>query len=140
MSEAMAFYCGKLGFEPVMEVEIPSGIDMMSEALGVPDSGYKVAMLKKGNSCIELFEFSAPDTPRGDPLRRPNQHGITHICLVASDYEADYAALESAGVVFNTPPVGGSPTRWAYGRDPFGNVLELLEHDPSSPSALNYGI
>ncbi len=137
MSDALEFYCEKLGFEPIMQVEIPSGIKPMSDALGVEDSGYKVAMLKKGNSCIEIFEFTADGGPEADPLRPVNRPGITHICLAASDYDADYADLESAGVVFNTAPMGGAPSRWAYGRDPFGNVIELLEHDPSSPSALS---
>ena len=36
--------------------------------------------------------------------------------------------LEEAGVVFNAPLFGASPSRFAYGRDPFGNVIELLEH------------
>jgi catechol 2,3-dioxygenase-like lactoylglutathione lyase family enzyme len=138
MPEALEFYCGKLGFEPVMEVELPSGLDMMTEALGVPDSGYKVAMLRKGNSCIELFEFTGEGVPEGDPKRPVNKHGFTHICLAASDFEADYKELQEAGVAFNTEPNGAAPGRWAYGRDPFGNVLELLEHDPASPSALSY--
>lgn len=34
------------------------------------------------------------------------------------------------GVCFNSELVGGSPSRFAYGRDPFGKVIELLEHDP----------
>ena len=72
-------------------------------------------------------------------MNRPvNKHGITHICLAGDDYQSDYAFLEEAGVVFNTGPQGDSPSRWAYGRDPFGNVIELLEHDPASPSSLRF--
>lgn len=138
LEQALDFYCGKLGFEVVMNVEIPSGIEIMNDAFGLEDAGTRVAMLKKGNSCIEIFEFTGDDVPRGDPHRPVNQHGITHICLVADDYESDFAELEAAGVTFNSAPVGAAPMRWAYGRDPFGNVLELLEHDPSSPSALRF--
>jgi glyoxylase I family protein len=140
MDEAMAFYCGKLGFEPVMEIELPAGIEMMSKAFDLEDAGYKVAMLRKGNSCIELFEFTGEDVPAADPNRPVNKHGITHICLAASEYEKDYSVLCEAGVQFNTEPNGAAPNRWAYGRDPFGNVIELLEHDPSSPSALRFDV
>ena len=138
MDEALAFYCGKLGFETVMEIELPSGIEMMSRAFALEEAGYKVAMLRKGNSCIELFEFTGENVPKADPDRPVNKHGITHICLAASEYDQDYTALQEAGVVFNTEPNGAAPNRWAYGRDPFGNVIELLEHDPSSPSALDF--
>ena len=138
LDQALAFYCGKLGFESVMSAEIPSGIAFMNDAFGVRDAGCRLAMVKRGNSCIELFEFASADTPRGDAKRPVNQHGITHICLAADDYEKDYEFLQDAGVEFNTPPNGEAPTRWAYGRDPFGNVIELLEHDPASPTALRF--
>jgi catechol 2,3-dioxygenase-like lactoylglutathione lyase family enzyme len=138
MEEALAFYRDKLGFESIMEVELPAGIEMMSRAFDLEEAGYKVAMLRKGNSCIELFEFTGEGVPKGDPKRPVNKHGFTHICLAASDFEADYKELQEAGVAFNTEPNGAAPGRWAYGRDPFGNVLELLEHDPASPSALSY--
>jgi len=137
LDRALDFYCGKLGFEPVMNAEIP-GIPFMNDGFGIRDAGCKMAMVKRGNSCIELFEFSAEDTPKADPNRPVNKHGITHICLAADDYEKDYAFLVDAGVVFNTPPNGEAPARWAYGRDPFGNVIELLEHDPTSPSSLRF--
>ena len=136
MEQALEFYCEKLGFEPVMQVEMPSGVAPLNEAFGIDDAGCKVAIIKRGNSAIELFEF--PGAPEATPDRPVNKHGITHICLAADDYENDYAHLKDAGVVFNTPPNGEAPMRWAYGRDPFGNVIELLEHDPTSPSALTF--
>jgi len=138
LDAALDFYCGKLGFETVMNAEIPSGIPPLNEAFGLEDAGCRVAIVKRGNSCIELFEFAAEDTPAADVDRPVNKHGITHICLAADDYEKDYAFLKQAGVVFNTGPQGQSPSRWAYGRDPFGNVIELLEHDPDSAAALRF--
>ena len=138
MDKALAFYCGVLGFEEVMQAEIPSGIEPMNTAFGVSDAGCLVRMIRKGNSIIELFEFSDPDTPVQDLKRPVNQHGLTHICLAADDYEKDYALLESGGVVFNTPAMGEPGSRWAYERDPFGNVVELLEHAPGGPTSLRF--
>lgn len=138
IDEALAFYRDKLGFEPVMQIELPPGIEMMNRAMDLEQAGYKVAMLRKGNSCIEVFEFTGEGVPRADEKRPVNKHGITHICLAANEYEKDYAHLKESGVEFNTEPNGESPNRWAYGRDPFGNVIELLEHNPESPSALAF--
>ena len=103
LDRALEFYSGRLGFEPVMRAEIPPRVEAMARAFGIDDSGCRVAMLKKGNSCIELFEFQAEDTPAGDPQRPVNQHGITHICLAVDDYASDYEELEKAGVQFNGP-------------------------------------
>ena len=93
MEKALAFYRDKLGFESVMSAEMPSGVPFLNEAFGVPDAGCKVAILKRGNSCIKLFEFEATDTPTGDKARPVNQHGITHICLAAVDYAVGAMAV-----------------------------------------------
>src|SRR5262249_23045172 len=73
---------------------------------------------------------------RGEAKRPVNRHGITHLALATDEYQKDYDHMAAHGVVFNTPPMGEAPGRWAYGRDPFGHVIELLEHSPSSPTAL----
>jgi hypothetical protein len=66
-----------------------------------------------------------------------NRHGITHLALSTDDYQADYDHLAAHGVVFNAPPLG-TTAAFAYGRDPFGNVIELLRHAPGDAAALRY--
>lgn len=136
MAAALAFYCDLLGFEVAMEAELPSGVDVMADALGIEDSAFKVRMIKKGNSCIELFEFKVSET--GDSQRPPNRTGITHIALASDAIAGDYEVLSAAGVTFNAALLGVAPTRFAYGRDPFGNVIELLEHNPAAPDSLEF--
>lgn len=137
MQAALAFYCDLLGFEVVMEAQVPSGVDVMRAALGVEDSGFRVRMLKKGNSCLELFEFDA--SQQGETDRPPNRIGITHIALASNEIAHDYERLAANGVNFNAPLLGATPGRFAYGRDPFGNVIELLEHNPDASDALDFG-
>ena len=136
MQRARDFYCGVLGFEVVMEADVPSGIPPMNQAFGVDDAGCKVCLIRKGNTCVELFEFAQGEP--GDAKRPVNRHGITHFALATDDYQKDYDFLRARGVAFNTPPMGETPYRWAYARDPFGNVFELLENVPGSPTALRY--
>lgn len=123
MEKALEFYCGILGFEIVMNVDLPAGV--MEVPFGIDEAECKVRMISKGTSCIELFEFK--NAPAGDPKRPVNQHGIAHIALASDDVPGDYESLKAAGVQFNTPPQGESPQQWCYGRDPFGNAIELLE-------------
>lgn len=136
LQKALDFYCGVIGFEPVMEADIPSGVAPMNQAFGVPDAGCKVRMLKKGNSCIELFEFNVGLD--GDVQRPVTKAGITHFALCSDDPETDFQYLEDNGVEFNAPLFGAAPSRFAYGRDPFGNVIELLEHQPGAKSGLRF--
>ena len=136
MDAALGFYQGVLGFETVMEAELPSGIEIMQEALGVPDSGFKVRMVKKGNSILELFEYAQSEP--GHEARPPNRIGITHICVCSDDIVVDYDRLAEGGVTFNADLLGGPGDRFAYGRDPFGNVIELLEHNPEAANARDF--
>ena len=133
---ALQFYGDVLGFEVVDEVKLPGGIASLARAFGLEDAGCQVRMLRKGNSFIELFEFDEALPAETD--RPVNRIGITHIALASDEAEADYVRLEEAGVVFNAPLFGASPTRFAYGRDPFGNVIELLEHDPEGDAGRRF--
>ena len=137
IDKAVAFYCDAVGFEVVMEADIPGGIDVMAQALGISDSEFKVRMIKKGNSCIELFEFAQSE--EGEAERAANKLGITHFALVSDDIENDYNNLVEHGVKFNAPLFGGAPARFAYGRDPFGNIFELLENNPGAADAVDFG-
>jgi len=126
MQKAIDFYCGVLGFRQVMEVAIPAGFEALNQAMGIPDGGYEVRMVRKGNSIIELFEFGAAE--KGDPNRPVHRNGITHFALATDDFQKDYDHLVRNGVEFMAAGFGESPQRFAYARDPFGNVFELLEH------------
>ena len=136
LAAALAFYCDVLGFEVAMEAEVPSGIDVMGNAMGIEDSGFKVRMIKKGNSCLELFEFDVFE--HGDTRRPVNLTGITHIALASDNIETDYKELAAHDVTFEAPLFGAAPSRFAYGRDPFGNVIELLEHNPEAADSLSF--
>ena len=136
MEAALAFYGGTLEFEVVDEVRLPGGIAPLAKAFGIEDAGCQVRMLRKGNSFLELFQFD--DSLPAEPGRPVNRIGITHIALASDDVEGDFARLERAGVAFHAPLFGGAPSRFAYGRDPFGNVIELLEHAPEGAAARRF--
>jgi catechol 2,3-dioxygenase-like lactoylglutathione lyase family enzyme len=119
-----------------MTAELPSGIRRSTRRSACPTRACKVRMIRKGNSCIELFEFNAGQP--GDEKRPVTLGGITHFALASDDIAKDYDYLAANGVSFNAPLFGGAPSRFAYGRDPFGNVIELLEHAPNAPTGLRF--
>ena len=136
LEAGLEFYGEVLGFEVCSEAALPSGFAPLAKAFALEDAGCRVRMLRKGNSFLELFEFEEALSAEAD--RPVNRIGITHIALASDDAEADFRRLEAAGVKFNAPLFGREPSRFAYGRDPFGNVIELLEHDPAGDSGRRF--
>ena len=97
--------------------------------LGLAGARGKVALLRAPGLQLELFEFYHPQ-PRTKAADQPvSDHGISHFCLELDDIETEYRRLLAKGVVFHCPPVRFPRTgnTAAYGRDPDGNVFELLQ-------------
>jgi hypothetical protein len=83
------------------------------------------------------FPIFEPRPKLADQLRPVCDHRITHIRLDVTDVDAEYARLQAAGMVSHCPPQGNGALRATYGRDPDGNVIELLEvKDAAGPMRL----
>jgi catechol 2,3-dioxygenase-like lactoylglutathione lyase family enzyme len=127
MERALRFYRDLLGFTEVFSSTWEVGTEEVDRIVGLQDSSARVVMLKAGNACIELFQYETP-RPKPNEANRPVcDHGITHLCLQVTDIDAEYARLKAAGMVFHCPPQTRGGLRVTYGRDPDGNVVELLE-------------
>ena len=137
LERSLRFYRDLLGFEVIYSSSWEVGSTWADRITGLKDSSARIAMLKGGNACIELFQYASPTAKTGDPMRPVCDHGITHICLEVADIDAEYERLKAAEMTFHCPPQGAGALRATYGRDPDGNVVELLEvKDASSPMAL----
>ena len=126
------FYCDVLGFELIRESGWQSGSAAGQRAdniVGLKNTAAKAAMVKKGGAIIEFFEYTSPVPKPADPGWRVCDLGYTHICLEVEDIDAEYERLKKAGMSFHAPPPGEAHggMRAIYGRDPEGNVIELLE-------------
>jgi catechol 2,3-dioxygenase-like lactoylglutathione lyase family enzyme len=123
------FYCDVLGMTRLVETAWSDSPET-DAIVGLPGSAARVMLLGIGNQCLEMFEYSTPQARPGDPDRPVCDAGFTHLCLAVDDIDAEYERLRTAGMRFHAPPtrpVGDTALRVAYGRDPDGNVIELLE-------------
>jgi catechol 2,3-dioxygenase-like lactoylglutathione lyase family enzyme len=137
LDRSLRFYRDLLGFEQVFASRWEPGAEAADKITGLKNSSARMVMLKAGNACIELFEYSSPLPHPGDPNRPACDHGITHLCLDVRDIEAEYERLKAAGMLFHCPPQKMGTVSATYGRDPDGNIVELLEvEDASNPMAL----
>lgn len=93
---------------------------------GLKDIRFHGAWLRLANAEIEFWQYLEPASA-AVTARRANEPGWNHICLETTDIRADHARLSAAGVALNGPPIMGE--RWSilFGRDPDGNLFELLQ-------------
>ena len=128
LEQALAFYCGLLGFEIEVKTEWADNT-LNDTVIGARATSAKTALLKAGDTRIELFEYRNPAGAAQSPSRPLWDHGITHLCFNVADIQDEYARLRAAGIAFNSEPVRMGKWQFVYGRDPFGNVFELKQRD-----------
>jgi methylmalonyl-CoA epimerase len=99
----------------IATADLEASLRFWQEQLGItcshteelPERGIKVAFLSVGNTRIELV---APlhDNSEVSRFLRDRGGGIHHIALRTADVDADYAALEAAGVRMAQAPAPGA--------------------------------
>ncbi len=130
LEEAKTFYKDVLGFTEVFDNSWDGDRPEADQAIGLEKTSAKMQMLRAGNACIELWEYSNPFPASKDPNYSPANHGWAHIALQVTDIFYEYERLTKAGMTFHQPPVtnvGEGRSAAIYGRDPFGNIVELYE-------------
>ena len=127
LERALRLCKGLLWCATVRDGGWPAGIAAADALTGLKDSAARAVLLKLGDSFLEIFEFSSPTPRPADPDRPACDHGITHICLAVKDCQFEYQRLQAAGIRFHAPPQAQDGGFVCYGRDPDGNIIELLE-------------
>jgi glyoxylase I family protein len=127
LDKGIAFYRKLLGLQEQSRFGWDESQERVEDVIDLKDSAAKAAMLAGEGFHVELFEYSAPQQ-QGDPaVGRPCDPGIRHIAFEFDDIKAACARfVEGGGTLHHDPVLLG--TTWAiYGRDPFGNIVELMQ-------------
>ena len=136
LERSVAFYCELFGFEKVFEFEWQPGSALFDRMMRLRETAARVAMLRTGTSFLEIFEFVSPRPAAAqDPDRPVCDFGFNHICIAVDNAAAECRRLEALGLRLHCPPIKSElPVTGTYGRDPDGNVIEILEIcDPQHP-------
>ncbi len=128
LEQASRFYQELLGVAELSRFSWDKGdSDWVAKVINLEASAANAIMLKGDNYHLELFEYSAPQ-PRGNPAKdRPCDPGITHIAFEFDDIKVACERFKSAGGSLHGDPVQLGTTWAIYGRDPFGNIVELMQ-------------
>jgi glyoxylase I family protein len=127
LERCVQFYTSIVGCEPAWSFAWEAGTPEADAITGLHNSAARAVMLKLGDSFLEVFEFSSPPSRSADSDRPVCDHGITHICLQVQNLHSEYERMKAAGMRFHCPPQKQDTGYVTYGRDPDGNVIELLE-------------
>lgn len=130
LDAAVNFYTEAFSFKVILN-ESWKHSEVADAVTGLEGSAARGVNLWTGNAVIELFEFSAPAAQSQHPDHPVADHGINHMCLQVSDIHTEVERLTELGMRFHSSPVGDESGWFTYGRDPWGNVIELVE--PLSP-------
>ena len=118
LEESIAWYKKMLGFEVVTR---------MTQGA---DSGMIVALLRRGNCHIELFQVAgAKPLPeyRRDPTADLRVHGLKQMAFQVSDVLAATEELKKKGAEVALGPVDSSGVIFVFFRDNSGNTFELIQ-------------
>jgi len=131
---ARTFYCDVLGMEATTPWNF-SPSERGDEILELEGASARTLLGRAGNMHLELFEFTSPTPRTRDEPRRVCDHGFTHLGFEVEReaIEDVFAELESAGVRWHAPLSTDEDGFTAtYGRDPFGNAIEIQSVPPDS--------
>jgi methylmalonyl-CoA epimerase len=105
----------------------------LSHVEEVPEQKVRVAMLKAGETTIELLEPTAPDSPVQKFIEKRGE-GLHHVTFQTDKLAENLRALKAAGVTLidEKPRVGagGAGIAFLHPKSAYGVLVELCEpHD-----------
>jgi catechol 2,3-dioxygenase-like lactoylglutathione lyase family enzyme len=128
LEKACTFYKDLLEIEEVSRFSWdPSNGDVADAVINLKNSAAEAIMLRGANFNLELFQYSSPQQ-HGNPAKmNPCDPGIRHIAFEFDDIFAACDRFKKGGGSLHNDPVDLGGTYAIYGRDPFGNVIELMQ-------------
>ncbi len=131
LQRGIAFYRDVLGFEVLSEGKLENN-PTADRCIGLNGIKAGVAMLKAPNAYIEMWSYSDPAPENLGS--RPCDFGYPHFALQVTEINEEYQRMRSLGMEFMDEPVDFGTASAIYGKDPFGNIIEIYEiRDAQTP-------
>ena len=118
---SLDFYHNKLGFEIVLDLEIP---DDLARDVGLAPTGFRQVRLKAGNTLIKLMEIESPPPKPTDEFSA----GVRWLTFFVDDIQQTVKDLKQNGVEFLSEPISApDAVGVACAPDPDGILIELVQ-------------
>ena len=120
-SASLDFYQNKLGFERVLELEIPEGL---ARGVGLAPTGFRQVRLKAGNTLIKLMDIKSPPAAPQTEFSA----GVRWLTFFVEDIQETVKNLKQRGVEFLSEPIAAPDAAGvACAKDPDGLLIELVQ-------------
>ncbi len=120
-AESLDFYHKQLGFELVLELEIP---ESLARAVGLAPTGFRQARLKAGNTLIKLMDIASPPPRPAETFAA----GVRWLTFFVENIEETVERLKQNGVEFLSEPVSAPDASGVIcAKDPDGILIELVQ-------------
>ena len=118
---SLDFYHNKLGFEIVLDLEIPDGL---ARDVGLAPTGFRQVRLKAGNTLIKLMDIeSPPPKPTAE-----FSAGVRWLTFFVADIHQTVENLKQNGVEFLSEPISAPDAGGVVcAKDPDGILIELVQ-------------
>jgi glyoxylase I family protein len=121
----LKFYNEAFGFKVLgTELQVPKEKAREISNSSAPRPNNRVVMMQAGNCYLEIMG-------NPDAATSPGTHptgGYVQLCIDVDDIDAEYARLKDIGMSFGPPAaVDFGHVKAVTGRDPEGNVIELVQ-------------
>jgi len=114
--KSLEFYHDKLGFEIVLDIEIPGDL---ATTVGLAPSGFRQVRLQAGSTLLKLMQIEAAPPTGSDEFKA----GVRWLTYFVADINETVAALKAKGVTFISEPQGTV----VAAKDPDGLLVEIVQ-------------
>lgn len=119
--ESLDFYHNNLGFEIVLDLEIPAAL---AQNIGLAPTGFRQVRLKAGNTLIKLMDIESPPPTPTDEFSA----GVRWLTFFVADIQKTVENLKQNGVEFLSEPISASDAAGVVcAKDPDGILIELVQ-------------
>ena len=123
------FYEDVFGFTVIGIDDWDEGNEDVNAYVGMDESSANSYMLRGANTYLEIWNYRSPASNFDANDRRASDHGYTHLAFLVNDFDAVLEQFLAAGGSIIKPLTKARPggAKIHYCRDPFGNIIELLQ-------------
>jgi len=114
--KSLEFYHDKLGFEIVLDVDIPGDL---ATTVGLAPGGFRQVRLQAGSTLIKLMQIEAAPPTGSDEFKA----GVRWLTYFVADINETVAALRAKGVEF----ISESQGTVVAAKDPDGLLVEIVQ-------------
>ena len=119
--ESLDFYHNKLGFEIVLDLDIP---EALAQDVGLAPTGFRQVRLKAGNTLIKLMDIESPPPTPTDEFSA----GVRWLTFIVADIQKTVENLKQNGVEFLSEPISAPDAAGVVcAKDPDGILIELVQ-------------